>query len=69
MGKAWKLIVVLWAVVVGAGRAWGQVVDAYNNDVPIVDAKGGWFNWLIAAVFLIAMSVVAFKHSKRTHLD
>jgi len=51
-----------WLVSLAAGAE-----DQYQ--MPAKEAKKPWFVILYAIVFLLASLVVAFKHSKRTHLD
>ena len=36
---------------------------------PEIDYRPPWLAMLYAVVFIVAVAAVAFKHSKRTHLD
>ena len=66
MRRLFQTIAMLLTVATAAG---GAVAVGDNFDPPAVEAEGEWINWLIAAVFLAAFCVLAFKKSKRTHLD
>ena len=66
MRKTWQtLIAWVWGLAL-VGSAWAAN-DGFN--APEVQGKGGWQNWLIAAAFFFTLYGVAFKKSKRTHLD
>jgi hypothetical protein len=66
MKKSWQTLIACIGVLALTGAAWAAG-DEFN--APEIQAKGGWVNWLIAVVFFFTLYGVAFKNSKRTHLD
>lgn len=66
MSKTWKILTAALMAVGTASRALGAG-DGY--DAPSVSADINWIAWISAAVFLIAIAILGFKSSGRTHLD
>ncbi len=63
-----KAIVTLWTALVLAGAALvARAGDGY--DIPTTERKVDWIAIAIAVVALVAVSALAFKNSKRSHLD
>ncbi len=66
MKASWLIKVVSLAAVAVSSAALGAS-DGF--EAPDVEPSGTWFTYLCTIVFIVAIATVAFKSSKRTHLD
>ena len=57
----------LLALLAGAQPVLGQAADEYPT--PALEDKVAWWCILCTVVFVVASVAVAFKNSRRTHLD
>lgn len=66
MSKTWKI---LTAALMAVGTASWTLGAGDGYDAPSASPDVNWIAWIFAAAFLIAIAVLGFKHSRRTHLD
>ena len=65
--KASWLIKVVSLAAVAASRAAMGAGDGF--EAPSIEPEGEWLTYVSLAVFVVAIAVVGFKNSRRTHLD